>query len=263
MSTERQNSVELLDEADLGLTFAANQTVSLTNNAPQASAMQTVTYTANVASTVAVVDGYRTVQPVSPPTIRNDTGYYQLNCLAPNYGGTLQNMPEFEWDVKLQNLSAMDDFFVSTKATSFFSSFNLDNFVGNYFVNVTGYTNRKGDFNLWPYVVRGKYHPVVLGEQNIKAGFEIVPDSFITGSWVHCLLRLEYDEAWYVVLYMDGKKMLRQSWPSYYVYNNKPYVASLRLHQTIFLLTTAFIDAGLTWPYLLIANVRRSSLIEV
>ena len=261
MSTERQNSVELLDEADLGLTFAANQTVSLTNNAPQSSAMQTVTFTAYVESTVAVVDGYRTVKPVSPPTIRNDTGYYQLNCLAPNRNGTLQNMPEFEWDIKLQNLSAMDDFLVSTKMSSSFSSLSLSSFAGNCFVNFSGYTNNTGDFNLWPYVVRGKYHPVVLGAQNIKAGFEIVPDSFITGAWVHCLLRFEYDDAWYVVLYMDGKKMLRQPWS--YVYNNKPYVASLRLHPTIFLLSTGLINVGLTWPYLLIANVRRSSLIEV
>lgn len=261
MSTERQNSVELLDEADLGLTIAANQTVSLTNNAPQASAMKTVTFTAYVESTVAVVDGYRTVKPVSPPTIRNDTGYYQLNCESPNYGGTLQNMPEFEWDVKLQNLSAMDDFLVSTLASSYFGSLYLSNFAGNCFVNFSNYTNRTGDFNLWPYVVRGKYHPVVLGAQNIKAGFEIVPDAFITGAWVHCLLRFEYDDAWYVVLYMDGKKMLRQSWS--YVYNNKPYVAALRLHPTIFLVTTALMNKGQTWPYLLIANVRRSSLIEV
>ncbi len=261
MSTERQNSVELLDEADLGLTFAANQTMSLTNNAPQASAMQTVTFTAYVESTVAVVDGYRTVKPNSPPTIRNDTGYYQLNCESPNYGGTLQNMPEFEWDIKLQNLSAMDDFLVSSLATSYFGSTTLDNFAGNCFVNFSGYTNRTGDFNLWPYVVRGKYHPVVLGAQNIKAGFEIVPDSFITGAWVHCLLRFEYDEAWYVVLYMDEKIMLRQSWS--YVYNNKPYVAALRLHPTIFLVVTSLANKGQTWPYLLIANVRRSSLIEV
>lgn len=261
MSTERQNSVELLDEADLGLTFAANQTVSLTNNAPQASAMQTVTYTAYVESTVAVVDGYRTVKPNSHPTIRNDTGYYQLNCQTPDHGGTLQNMPEFEWDIKLQNLSAMDDFLVSTLATSYFGSVELSTFAGNYFVDFSGYSNRTGDFNLWPYVVRGKYHPVVLGAENIKAGFEIVPDSFITGAWVHCLLRLEYDEAWYVVLYMDGKKMLRQSWAS--VYNNKPYVAALRLHPTIFLFNSTFANKGLTWPYLLIANVRRSSLIEV
>lgn len=261
MSTERQNSVELLDEADLGLTFAANQTVSLTNNAPQASAMQTVTFTANVESTVAVVDGYRTVKPNSHPTIRNDTGYYQLTCQTPNYGGTLQNMPEFEWDVKLQNLSDMDDFLASTTASSYFSSLDLSKFAGNCFVNFSGYTNRTGDFNLWPYVVRGKYHPVVLGAQNIKAGFEIVPDSFLTGAWVHCLLRFEYDDAWYVVLYMDGKKMLRQSWSS--VYNNIPYVFSLRLHPTIFLGNSTFANKGLTWPYLLIANVRRSSLIEV
>ena len=261
MSTERQNSVELLDEADLGLTFAANQTVSLTNNAPQASAMKTVTFTAYVESTVAVVDGYRTVKPNSHPTIRNDTGYYQLNCESPNYGGTLQNMPEFEWDIKLQNLSAMDDFLVSTLETSYFGSTELSNFAGNYFVNSSGYANGTGDFNLWPYVVRGKYHPVVLGAQNIKAGFEIVPDSFITGAWVHCLLRFEYDAAWYVVLYMDGKKMLRQSWSN--VYNNKPYVASLKLHPTIFLVNSTFANKGLTWPYLLIANVRRSSLIEV
>lgn len=260
MSTERQNSVELLDEADLGLTFAATQTVSLTNNAPQASAMQTVTFTAYVESTVAVVDGYRTVKPNSHPTIRNDTGYYQLNCQGLNYGGTLQNMPEFEWDVKLQNLSAMDDFLVSSLATSYFPT-DLSNFAGNCFVNFSGYTNNTGDFNLWPYVVRGKYHPVVLGAQNIKAGFEIVPDSFITGAWVHCLLRFEYDDAWYVVLYMDGKKMLRQSWSS--VYNNKPYVAALRLHPTIFLVNTSYANKGQTWPYLLIANVRRSSLIEV
>lgn len=260
MSTERQNSVELLDEADLGLTFAAKQTVSLTNNAPQASAMKTVTFTAYVESTVAVVDGYRTVKPNSHPTIRNDTGYYQLNCESPNYGGTLQDMPEFEWDVKLQNLSAMDDFLVSTLASSYFGSIELSDFAGNYFVNFSGYTYQTGDFNLWPYVVRGKYHPVVLGAQNIKAGFEIVPDSFITGAWVHCLLRFEYDEAWYVVLYMDGKKMLRQSWSN--VYNNKPYVASLRLHPTIFL-NNNMADGTLTWPYLLIANVRRSSLIEV
>ena len=261
MSTERQNSVELLDEADLGLTFAANQTVSLTNNAPQASAMQTVSFTANVASTVAIVDGYRTVQPVSPPTIRNDTGYYQLNCQSPIYSGTLQNMPEFEWDVKLQNLSAMDDFLVSSILTSWFSTTQLVDFAGNYFVNPSGYMNRTGDFNLWPYMVRGKYHPVVLGAENIRAGFEIVPDSFITGSWVHCLLRFEYDEAWYVVLYMDGKKMLRQSWP--YVYNNIPYAGPFRLHQTIFLRNSTYADGTLTWPYLLIANVRRSSLIEV
>ena len=261
MSTERQNSVELLDEADLGLTFAANQTVSLTNNAPQASAMQTVTFTAYVESTVAVVDGYRTVKPNSPPTIRNDTGYYQLNCQSPNYGGTLQNMPEFEWDVKLQNLSAMDDFLASTLATSYFGSTTLDNFAGNCFVNFSGYTNQTGDFNLWPYVVRGKYHPVVLGAQNIKAGFEIVPDAFITGAWVHCLLRFEYEDAWYVVLYMDGKKMLRQAWP--YVYNNVPYATPFRLHQTIFLRNSTYADGTLTWPYLLIANVRRSSLIEV
>lgn len=261
MSTERQNSVELLDEADLGLTIAANQTVSLTNNAPQASAMQTVTFTAYVASTVAVVDGYRTVQPVSPPTIKNDTGYYQLNCLAPNYGGTLQNMPEFEWDVKLCNLSAMDDFLVSARASSYFGSISLSGFAGNYFVDFSGYTDRTGDFNLWPYVVRGKYHPVVLGRQSIRAGFEIVPDSFITGAWVHCLLRFEYDEDWYVVLYMDGKKMLRQSWSN--VYSNIPYAASLRLYQTIFLNNNSMVDGTLTWPYLLIANVRRSSLIEV
>lgn len=261
MSTERQNSVELLDEADLGLTFAATQTVSLTNNAPQASAMQTVTFTAYVESTVAVVDGYRTVKPNSHPTIRNDTGYYQLICPSPSIGGTLQNMPEFEWDIKLQNLSAMDDFLVSTLATSYFTTFELSDFVGNYFVNSSGYANRTGDFNLWPYVVRGKYHPVVLGEQNIKAGFEIVPDSFITGAWVHCHLRFEYDDAWYVVLYMDGKKMLWQSWSN--VYNNKPYIASLRLHPTIFLFNSTFANKGLTWPYLLIANVRRSSLIEV
>jgi hypothetical protein len=261
VSTERQNSVELLDEADLGLTFAATQTVSLTNNAPQASAMKTVTYTAYVESTVAVVDGYRTVKPNSPPTIRNDTGYYQLNCESPIYDGTLQNMPEFEWDIKLQNLSAMDDFLVSALASSYFGSFELSDFVGNYFVNSSGYANRTGDFNLWPYVVRGKYHPVVLGAENFKAGFEIVPDAFITGAWVHCLLRFEYDDAWYVVLYMDGKKMLRQSWSN--VYNNKPYVASLRLHPTIFLFNSTFANKGLTWPYLLIANVRRSSLIEV
>lgn len=261
MSTERQNSVELLDEADLGLTFAADQMVSLTNNAPQASAMKTVTFKAYVESTVAVVDGYRTVKPNSPPTIRNDTGYYQLNCESPNYGGTLQNMPEFEWDIKLQNLSAMDDFLVSSLASSYFDSIALSNFVGNYFVNSSGYANMTGDFNLYPYVVRGKYHPVVLGAENIKAGFEIVPDAFITGAWVHCLLRFEYDEAWYVVLYMDGKKMLRQSWSN--VYNNKPYVASLRLHQTIFLVNNSMTDGTLTWPYLLIANVRRSSLIEV
>ena len=261
MSTERQNSVELLDEADLGLTFTANQTVSLTNNAPQASAMQTVTFTANVESTVAVVDGYRTVKPASHPTIRNDTGYYQLNCQPPNNGGTLQNMPEFEWDIKLQNLSAMDDFLVSTLESSYFGSIELSNFSGNYFVDFSGYSNGTGDFNLWPYVVRGKYHPVVLGAQNIKAGFEIVPDSFITGAWVHCLLRFEYDDAWYVVLYMDGKKMLRQSWSR--VYNNVPYADTFRLHPTIFLGNSTFANKGLTWPYLLIANVRRSSLIEV
>lgn len=261
MSTERQNSVELLDEADLGLTFAADQTVSLTNNAPQASAMETVTFKAYVESTVAVVDGYRTVKPNSHPTIRNDTGYYQLTCQAPDHGGTLQNMPEFEWDVKLQNLSAMDDFLVSSKMMTYFSSVDLSSFAGNCFADFSGSTNQSGDFNLWPYVVRGKYHPVVLGAQNIKAGFEIVPDAFITGAWVHCLLRFEYDEAWYVVLYMDGKKMLRQSWSN--VYNNVPYAASLRLHPTIFLLSTGFINVGLTWPYLLIANVRRSSLIEV
>lgn len=261
MSTERQNSVELLDEADLGLTFAAKQTVSLTNHALQASAMQTVTFTANVESTVAVVDGYRTVKPNSPPTIRNDTGYYQLNCEPPYYGGTLQNMPEFEWDIKLQNLSAMDDFLASTLASSYFGSSDLSDFVGNYFVNSSGYANRTGDFNLWPYVVRGKYHPVVLGAENIKAGFEIVPDAFITGAWVHCLLRFEYDEAWYVVLYMDGKKMLRQSWA--FVYNSVPYAAIFRLHPTIFLFNSTFANKGLTWPYLLIANVRRSSLIEV
>ena len=253
MALQRVNSVELLDEADVGKTINSGQ-FALANSAPYASGMDSVVYVNGNGLRIGSLDSRRVALPDAPPRGSKDYGYYMMSTTSQS---VVRDRPELEWDMKLLNYESLDDF-----VTANYSVFSLENLTAQNFMGSlcgrTIYNNQEGDFSVQLLPIKGRLAPCVNVMQSPKNGYIPMPSRFRNGEWTHFRYFFEYDGGGAVVnacLEMDRKDVLKQPC-------TPTFDGNFILFQPVFCNDSTYLSK-FSVPYAVTANIVRSSLVEV
>ena len=256
MTLQRVNSVELVNDSDLGKSISSND-FSLVNDAAYASQMMSVSYTGgnSYGLTIQTYDNRNVVKSADSPRVTTHYGYYYFRS---NTTSSVQIKPEVEWDLKLMNYESMKDIADSNWSLLPYSTFGCSAFVGR-FCGTNSYNDTNGDFKIILLPIKGKLTPCVMGKSSPKYGYVPLPAKVLNGDWVHFRYFYEYDDSDNVInacIEVDRKDVLKQAFTS------SSYI--FYLYQSVFCNSNySTILSSTPLPYTLISNVVRSSLVEV
>lgn len=257
MTLQRVNSVELVNDSDLGKSISSNS-FDLVNTAAYASQMRSVSYDNgnSYGLTIQTYDNRNVVKSADSPRVTEHYGYYYFRS---NTTSSVQVKPEVEWDLKLMNYESMKDIADSNWSLL---SFRMDcqTFLSS-FCGTNSYNDQASDFKIILLPIKGKLTPCVLGKSSPKYGYVPLPAKVLNGDWVHFRYFYEYDDSDNVInacIEVDRKDVFKQAFTSY------SYIERFYLYQSVFCNGNSSGTLSRTpLPYTLISNVVRSSLVEV
>ena len=256
MTLQRVNSVELVNDSDLGKSISSSS-FDLVNTAAYASQMRSVSYDDgnSYGLTVQTYDNRNVVKSADSPRPRYNYGCFYMGS---NSTSSVQVKPEIEWDLKLMNYESMKD--ITDSNWSLLPYANLDCFnLSGKFCGLSSYGDRNGDFMLILLPIKGRLTPCVRVRDSPKYGYVPLPAKVLNGDWVHFRYFYEYDDNDNVInacIEVDRKDILKQAFTSY------SYIERFYLYQSVFCDNSAYLSYT-SFPYTLISNVVRSSLVEV
>lgn len=253
MTLQRVNSVELINDSDLGKTINSNN-FSLINDAAYSSQMISVSYDggSSFGLTIQTYDNHKVVKSADSPRPRYSYGCFYMRS---NSTSSVQVKPEIEWDLKLMNYESMRTLVNSNWPLLPYANLNCSNLLG-YFC---GLDNNAGVFTLILLPIKGRLTPCVIIKDSVYYGYIPLPAKVLDGDWVHFRYFYEYDDNDNVInacIEIDRKDILKQT------FTGSSYIGSFYLHQSVFCNTSSFLSYT-SFPYTLISNIVRSSLVEV
>lgn len=256
MTLQRVNSVELINDSDLGKSINSNY-FDLVNAAAYASQMMSVSYDGgnSFGLTIQTYDNHKVVKPADSPRPMYSYGCFHMRS---NWLSAVQNQPEIEWDLKLMNYESMRTLVNSN--LSQFPYYNLSCFdLSGHFCGLSSFGDRAGDFMLILLPIKGRLTPCVRVKDSVYYGYVPLPAKVLDGDWVHFRYFYEYGNNNNVInacIEVDRKDILKQAFTS------GSYIEHFYLHQSVFSNNSTYLSYS-SFPYTLISNVVRSSLVEV
>ena len=256
MTLQRVNSVELVNDSDLGKSISSSS-FDLVNTAAYASQMMSVSYDGgnSYGLTIQTYDNHKVVKPADSPRPKYNYGRFYMRSSS---SSSVQVKPEVEWDLKLMNYESMRTLVNSN--WSQFPYYNLNCFdLPGHFCGLSSSGGGDGNFMLILLPVKGRLTPCVRVKTSPEYGYVPLPAKVLNGDWVHFRYFYEYDDNDNVInacIEVDRKDILKQAFTSY------SYIESFYLYQSVFCRDDTYLSYT-SFPYTLISNVVRSSLVEV
>lgn len=255
MTLQRVNSVELINDSDLGKTINSNN-FSLVNDAAYSSQMISVSYDGgnSFGLTIQTYDNRNVVKSADSPRPMYSYGCFYMRS---NSTSSVQVKPEIEWDLKLMNYESMRTL-VNSNWSLLPYALNCSDLSGN-FCGLISSGYHDGDFMLILLPVKGRLTPCVRVKDSVYYGYVPLPAKVLDGDWVHFRYFYEYDDNDNVInacIEVDRKDILKQA------FTGSSYIEDFYLHQSVFCNDSSYLFYT-SFPYTLISNVVRSSLVEV
>lgn len=255
MTLQRVNSVELVNDSDLGKSINSNS-FDLVNAAAYASQMMSVSYDDgnSFGLTIQTYDNRNVVKPSDSPRPMYSYGYFYMRS---NWLSAVQNQPEIEWDLKLMNYESMRTLVNSNWSQFPYANLGCSDLSGG-FCGLSSYGDRAGDFMLILLPIKGRLTPCVRVKDSVYYGYVPLPAKVLNGDWVHFRYFYEYDDNGNVInacIEVDRKDVLKQAFTG-------SYIEHFYLYQSVFSNNSTYLSYS-SFPYTLISNVVRSSLVEV
>lgn len=256
MTLQRVNSVELINDSDLGKSISSSS-FDLVNTAAYASQMVSVSYDGgnSYGLTIQTYDNHKVVKPADSPRPKYNYGRFYMRS---NSTSSVQVKPEVEWDLKLMNYESM-----RTLVNSNWSQFPYYNFscfdLPGHFCGLSSSGSGDGNFMLILLPIKGRLTPCVRVKDSPKYGYVPLPAKVLEGDWVHFRYFYEYDDNDNVInacIEVDRKDILKQAFTSF------SYIGYFYLYQSVFCRNDTYLSRT-PFPYTLISNIVRSSLVEV
>lgn len=256
MTLQRVNSVELINDSDLGKSISSGS-FDLVNTAAYASQMTSVSYDDgnSYGLTIQTYDNHKVVKPADSPRVTEHYGYYYFRS---NRTSSVQVKPEVEWDLKLMNYESMRTLVNSNWSLVPYANLECFNLSGK-FCGLSSYGDGAGDFMLILLPIKGRLTPCVRVKDSVYFGYVPLPAKVLDGDWVHFRYFYEYGDNDNVInacIEVDRKDILKQAFTSY------SYIERFYLYQSVFCENSTYMSRT-PFPYTLISNVVRSSFAEV